>query len=312
MNPRRRWLTRTLLALLAAAFLAALLFPVAAGALLSAFARTRPQDLADRRTPADHGVSYRTVGLRASDGVRISGWLLFAREPAGCAVVLAHGLFRSRRELLERAVWLSRNGCRALALDLRRHGESGGERSTLGAKEALDVEAGAAFLRRSFPGDRIFLFGVSMGGAAAAGAGVRLAAPPAGVVLDSVFRSAPAVVGRYADLFFGLPEFPTGDLALLGMRLAGDFRPRELDVEVLSARLGARGVPVLVIAGGADERAPAGDQAALFRANGHPASRLLRVEGAGHARACLVDAPACEAELNGFLGLGSVFYDPEG
>ncbi len=307
---------------LAAGLLAALLFPVAAGVLVARVARTRPQDLADRRSPADHRVSYRTVFLETADGVRISSWFLPARRPAGCSAVLAHGLFRSRLELLERAVWLAENGCRVLSLDLRRHGGSGGERTTLGAREALDILAAADLLGERFPGDRMFLLGISMGGAAAAGAGARLAEPPAGVVLDSTFRTAGAVVGRYAQLFFGLPAFPTRELVLFGMGLAGRFRPRDLDVEALAAQLGARGVPVLVIAGGRDEQAPARDQEAVFRANGLPDSRFLRIEAAGHGRSCLVDPGACEAELTRFFGLArpneaepgraGLFYDPEG
>lgn len=321
-NRSFRWPRRLLLWGLATGLLVALLFPVAAGALLTRLARTRPQDIADRRSPAEHGAAYRTVFLETADGVRISSWLLPAKRPAGCSVVLAHGLFRSRLELLERAVWLSERGCRVLSVDLRRHGGSGGERTTLGANEALDVLAAAEFLGQRFRGERIFLLGISMGGAAAAGAGVLLAEPPAGVVLDSTFRTAAAVVGRYAQLFFGLPEFPTRDMVLFGMGLAGDFRPRDLDVEGLSARLGARGVPVLVIAGGRDEQAPAGEQEAVFRANGLPESRFLRIDAGGHGNSCLVDPGACEAEMIRFLGIegpnegepggAGLFYDPEG
>ena len=310
MSPRqtrrsRRWL-RVLAWLAGVTLLIALSVPVAIGVLLTRFAGTRPQDRVLRTTPADHGRSYRTVLLRTRDGVPISSWLLRAGSPAECSVVMAHGLFRSRRELLERGAWLARRRCRALAVDLRRHGESGGERTTLGFSEALDVVAGAEFLRREFPEDRLFLYGVSMGGAAVAGAGVRLSEPPTGVVLDSAFRSAPQVVDRYADLFFGLPPFPARDLTLIGMGLSARFWPWDLDVEALSARLGESGVPVLVIAGESDRRAPAADQLAVFRANGHPASRILRVGEAGHGRPCLVDGAACEAAISDFLGL-----DPE-
>lgn len=315
---RRRKARRILLGLAALGLLAALSLPTAVGVLLASFSGTRPQDLQDRATPGDYGLSYRTVLLRSEDGVRIGSWLLRARRPAGCSVVLAHGLFRSRREVLERAAYLSARGCHALALDLRRHGDSGGTRTSLGFLEGLDVMAGARFLRREFPGDRLHLLGVSMGGAAAARAGAVMAADVAGVVLDSTFRNVPEVVDRYADLLLGLPPFPAGDLTLLGLELAAGFEPREMDVEQFSARLGEAGVPVLVIAGDGDLRAPLEAQAAVFRANGHPASRMIVVEGATHGRPCLRKPRACEAALQEFLDLppeeagtpAKLLYDP--
>ncbi len=315
---RRRKARRILCGVGAAVLLVALSLPTAVGVLLASFSGTRPQDLEDRAAPGDYGVSYRTVLLRSEDGVRLGSWLLRAPDPAGCSVVLAHGLFRSRREVLGRAAYLAARGCHALTLDLRRHGDSGGRRTSLGYLEGLDVLAGARFLRREFPENRLYLLGVSMGGAAAARAGAALAADVAGVVLDSTFRNVPEVVDRYAALLVGLPPFPAGDLTLLGLELAAGFEPREMDVERFSARLGEAGVPVLVIAGDADRRAPLAAQTAVFRANGHPESRMVVVEGATHGRPCLREPRACEAALAEFLALppeeagtpAKLLYDP--
>ena len=300
---RRRKMRLVLWWLAVAAVLAALSLPTAVGVLLASFSGTRPQDRDDRRTPADYGAAYRTVLLESEDGVRLAAWLLRPRDPEGCSVVLAHGLFRSRREVLERAAHLAERGCHALTLDLRRHGESAGTRTSLGLLEGLDVLAGARFVRREFPANRLYLLGVSMGGAAAARAGAVMADDISGVILDSTFRNAPEVIDRYADLFVGLPPFPAGDLTLLGLGLAAGFEPREMDVESFSARLGAAGVPILVLAGDGDRRAPLQAQEAVFRANGHAGSRMIVVEGATHGRPCIVDPRACRTALVDFLAL---------
>ena len=315
---RRRKLRRILWGLAGAVVLVALSLPTAVGVLLATYSGTRPQDLEDRATPWDYGVSYRTVPLSSEDGVRLASWLLRTRRPSGCAVVLAHGLFRSRREVLDRAAYLVGRGCHALTLDLRRHGDSGGTRTSLGFLEGLDVMAGARFLRREFPKDRLYLLGVSMGGAAAARAGAAMAADVTGIVLDSTFKNVPEVVDRYAALLVGLPPFPAGDLTLLGLEFTAGFDPREMDVERFSARLGEAGVPVLVIAGDEDRRAPLEAQTAVFRPNGHPASRMVVVKGATHGRPCLRKPRACEAALAEFLDLppqeagtaAKLLYDP--
>lgn len=315
---RRPNTRRILWGLAAFVLLIALSLPTAVGVLLASFSGTRPQDLEDRATPGDYGLSYRTVLLRSEDGVRLASWLLRAPHPAGCSVVLAHGLFRSRREVLDRAAYLAARGCHALTLDLRRHGDSGGTRTSLGFLEGLDVMAGARFLRREFPENRLYLLGVSMGGAAAARAGAAMAADVTGVVLDSTFRNVPEVIDRYAALLVGLPPFPAGDLTLLGLELAAGFEPREMDVERFAAGLGEAGVPVLVIAGDEDRRAPLEAQAAVFRANGQRDSRMVVVEGATHGRPCLRKPHACEAALAEFLDLtpeegvtpAKLLYDP--
>lgn len=303
----RRW-RRVVVCLAGILLLVALSLPTSVGAMLAGFARTRPQDLQNRANPGDFGRSYRTVLLESEDGVRLSAWFIRARKPSGCSVVLAHGLFRSRREVLERATYLAGHGCHAVTVDLRRHGESAGHRTSLGFLESRDVLAAARFLRHETPDDRLYLLGVSMGGAAAARAAVEIADDVRGLVLDSTFRNVPEVVDRYAELLFGLPPFPAGDLALIGLGLTAGFEPRDMDVENFSRRLGEAGIPILVIAGDEDRRAPAESQAAVFRANGHPAARMIVVEGASHGRPCLVEPTTCEralAEFLGFSGAGS-------
>ena len=89
----------------------------------------------------------------------------------------------------------------------------------------------------------------------------------------------------------------------MGMRLSAQFRAEDLDVEEHSRTLGLRGVPVLVIVGTEDRRAPPGSQEAVFRANGLSGSRMLTVRGAGHGRPCLVDPAACREAFAAFMGL---------
>ena len=305
MSRRRKWLARAVLGLFVSAVLFVLLIPVAVGVALTRATGTRPQDRALTDTPRDFGLRYQSVLIPTEDALRVSAWLLPRSEPAPCSVVIAHGLFRSRREALDRAVFLARAGCEVLAIDLRRHGDTRGGRTTLGHDERFDVIAAAGYLRKRSPGTRLYLMGVSMGAAGVAGAGAALAVPPAGVVLDSTFRNATEVIDQYADLLFGLPPFPAGDLTRIGMRLSAQFRAEDLDVEEHSRTLGRRGVPVLVIAGREDRRAPPASQEAVFRANGLPRSRMLTVAGASHGRPCVVDPAACREALAAFLGLSS-------
>src|SRR5207237_5718496 len=104
-RPRRRfkWLRRIVITLIVL-FLALLyvVFPLWASSLVT-HATTRPMDRRLTTTPRDLQADYKDVEFAAADGVRLSGWLLPSRDKH-VTIIFSHGLFRSRRELLERAV----------------------------------------------------------------------------------------------------------------------------------------------------------------------------------------------------------------
>lgn len=117
--------------------------------------------------PAPH----HDVEVTTRDGVRLVGSYLpgpAADRPARevPAVLLAHGFAGHRRKpaYAALAARLSQEVA-VLTLDLRGHGHSPG-RSTLGDREALDVRAGAAWLRQEGHGWTAAV-GVSMGATAA-------------------------------------------------------------------------------------------------------------------------------------------------
>src|SRR5215831_19204666 len=142
-KPKRRWrriFKRLFITLVILAVV--MLFGVIPWGLaaLVTSAGTRPMDRNLTKTPADFGEAFKDVEFLTSDGVKISGWLV----PGGdkqATIVFSHGLFRSRRELLERAMDLRKLGYSALLYDSRNHGASGHARVSLGYNERLDVEA---------------------------------------------------------------------------------------------------------------------------------------------------------------------------
>ncbi len=151
-------------------------------------AKTRPMDRNLTETPANFELQYKDVDFQTSDGVKLSGWLIPSRDKH-VTIVYSHGLFRSRRELLERAAELARVGYGALLYDSRNHGLSGPARVGLGYNERLDVEGAVRFLREDLrTPDRIVLFGISMGATAALLAAAETP-EAAAVISDSSFLS---------------------------------------------------------------------------------------------------------------------------
>jgi fermentation-respiration switch protein FrsA (DUF1100 family) len=239
-------------------------------------ATTRPADRRLTETPANMGATFKDVEFQTRDGVMISGWLLPGRD-RGVTIIYSHGLFRSRREMLARAVDLWRLGYGALLYDARNHGASGPARVSLGYNERQDAEAAVKFLREeAAAADRIVLFGISMGAATAL---LAAAETPevAAVISDSSFLSLKDTIDHHLRAFLRLPAFPLSNEIRFWMEQRADFDDSNLDALGAVKKLGER--PVLFIAGARDRRMPPEIAEKLFQASASPKSKVIVIDG---------------------------------
>jgi pimeloyl-ACP methyl ester carboxylesterase len=245
-------------------------------ALLITNAGTRPIDRQLTENPATFGAEFKDVEFHTTDGVNISAWLLPSKGK-NLTIIYSHGLFRSRRELLKRAVDLWKLGYGALLYDSRNHGDSAHAKVSLGYFERLDAEAGVKFLREEVhTTDRIALFGISMGAATAL---LAAAETPdvAAVISDSSFLSFRDTTDHHVKLFFRVSSFPlAGELRFFVERRAG-FDGEKLDALAAVKQIGDR--PILFIAGARDRRMPPEIASRLFEECSSPKRDLLIVEG---------------------------------
>jgi alpha-beta hydrolase superfamily lysophospholipase len=293
---RRRW-KRILLGLVVALLLFATVGAPYLLAVLITRAGTRPMDLELTSSPADYGLPFEEVSFPSTDGVAVSGWFL----PGGTrksVVACGHGMFRSRREVLDRAAFFRQQGYDTLVFDFRRHGASGGELMTLGYQERWDFEGAVEFLREKRPDAPVVLYGVSMGAGAALLA-ARETPAVAAVVADSPFLNVEHTVVHHVKLIFGLPRFPFASALLWFLEMRGGFDREDFDLEAASAALGDR--PLLVLAGGEDRRMPLDVQKRVAEASKSPLSRLVSFDGAGHGAAYRLATEAYQRELLLFL-----------
>lgn len=259
-------------------------FPWALAALVTG-ARTRPMDRSLTETPATFGAPFSDIEFQTSDGVKISGWLV----PSGdkhATIIYSHGLFRSRRELLERAMDLWKLGYGALLYDQRNHGASGAARVTLGYHERFDVEAAVRYLHDDVhTTDKIVSLGISMGASAAL---LAAAETPeiAAVISDSSFLSFKDTVDHHVNMFLRLPRFPVSNELRFYIERRGEFDGSDLNALEAVKRIGDR--PIMFIAAAHDKRMPPAIAEQLYQACSSSKRDLLIVEGPGdniHAHA---------------------------
>lgn len=104
------------------------------------------------------------------DGSTLTGWLIYQDRPSP-TLVLTHGYGSNREELLSTSYELWEAGYNVITYDLRAHGNSTAEKSSLGPAELADLKATidyAKSLRNSagspISDGRIGLLGVDLGG----------------------------------------------------------------------------------------------------------------------------------------------------
>jgi pimeloyl-ACP methyl ester carboxylesterase len=301
----RRWLRILKRVLIILLILAAVLvfgvFPYWFSSIVTR-AGTRPMDRQLTTTPANFGAQFKDVEFETSDNVKISGWLLPSREKHA-TIVYSHGLFRSRRELMERAIDLWKLGYGALLYDARSHGESGTARVSMGYWERLDAEAAVKFLREEVhTDDRIVLFGISMGAAAAL---LAAAETPevAAVISDSSFLTFDDTVNHHVRLFLHLPTFPMANEFKFFIERKAGFDASKLNALDAVKRIGDR--PILFIAAAHDRRMPPEIAQTLYNACASSKRDLLVVDGPGSD----VHGHAYQANPQFYIGRVAQFLD---
>ncbi len=260
-------------------------------ARLSAPVRHPPE-----RTPAEVGLDYREVALRSSDGLSLGAWWV-GRDGSSRAAVLVHGWGGDRSDLhiVETALVYHRAGFNVLMLDLRAHGESEGDRITVGYREARDVRGALSWLeRRGFDLQDVVLHGWSLGGAA-----VVQAAPGTGVaavVEEAAYADLVPLLRERLPEVSGLPAFFTPGILLMG-RLFLDIDPWAVRPVEEAGQLYREGVPFMIIHSRDDEMIPFEHAESLAAA--HPEATFWEIKGYGHVAA--YEHPEYRERLLAFL-----------
>ncbi len=205
----------------------------------------RPQN---RRTPADVGLNYERHVFRGGRGIALEAWLV-PRPDAYGTVVLFHGHAASKDSQLREAKAFHGMGFNTLLVDFYGSGGSGGDGTSIGYYEALDVTQAFAYAQHLPRPGPVLLYGTSMGAAAVLKAVADDDLRPAALILECPFDSLIGTV-RHRFTSRGMPSLPVADLLVFwGGALEGfnGFRYRPVDS---AARVR---VPTLLMNGDRDD-----------------------------------------------------------
>jgi pimeloyl-ACP methyl ester carboxylesterase len=271
---RRKWLVRLVIlsaVIIAAWFLCSL-------AVAYRYVR-RAQPIFAEPVPNITWAAVQTVQLHTEDGEQIGAW--FIAGPADKpAVLFLHGNGGCRSACLGPVETLVREGYSVLTISLRAHGDSSGDTKDFGYSARYDVIAAVAWLRENRPGKSVVVWGQSFGSAAAIFAAERLGEDVGGYILECPYKDLRTAV--WNRLKERLP--PVLDaIAYAGLLSVSPLLISDVDRISPINEIGKTpsGVPILILAGGKDTRAPLDDARSLaIRVAGH--SSLVLFDGADH------------------------------
>ena len=238
---------------------------------------------ADRAAAREIGATLEEVTIAAADGVSLQGWLFVPRRQNGHAIVLLHGVTSNRAAMVPSARLFLEHGYRALAVDARGHGDSGGRFGTLGALEAGDLRRWIERLGSEVPDGCVHAFGQSLGAAIALQASD--APGLCAVVAESGFASVREIAFDRVGQQLGAGAW-AGRYALRpGLELAFLYARLRYGVDLAAASaaraVAAPGVPILVVHGLEDVNTPVRHAEMIAAANPQRVS-LWVIRGGGH------------------------------
>jgi uncharacterized protein len=294
MTPtRRKWLRR-MLALVALTVVVWLGLSFAVASRLT----RRAKPLAAEPAPAVSWGAFEALRLHTSDAHELGAWFTSGR-PGRPVVILLHGNGESRTACLPQAELLVTAGYGILAVTLRAHGDSTGDRNDFGLSARHDAVAAIEWLNAHYPGRPVVVWGRSLGSAAALFAARDLGPGVCGYILECPFRDLRTAVRNRLNYY--LP--PVLDaVAFAGLRVTA---PLVLPDFARVAPLEAAGeMPpeprVLVLTGTADRRATPDEARAIADRLGRRAE-LVVVEGGDHLQLQRPDPARYRVLILGFL-----------
>ncbi len=240
------------------------------------------------------------VHIPSFDGLKLSALYIPAEteSPKGTCIVF-HG-YRSLAtvDFAPEVEFLHSLGYRLLVPYQRSHGESEGKYITYGVNERLDCRDWVKYIDGRFPGEDIFLMGISMGSATVMMASdLELPETVRGIVADCGFTTPWEIMAHVAKKDYNLPAFPLLNLVDLLARCKAGYSLKGADAR---KALAAAKIPVLFIHGEQDDFVPLSMTRENYAACGSPKDLYL-VSGAGHAQSFAIDPAGCGEKIAEFL-----------
>lgn len=239
---------------------------------------------------------YDTVSLQTKNGRHIDAWFARRDSAAKGTVILFHGIGVSKMTLIDEANEFRYLGYHIMMVDFRGHGNSEGNRTTIGYREAEEVKLAVEYIQQK--GEKnIFLYGSSMGAVAVARAIYLYGLRVSGLILEMPFYSLQTYLkARAAQI--GFPAQPFAFFTSFWIGLEKGFNGYRHKTTRYAAGIDC---PVLLQWGTSDLYVNEKEIRAIYGSIRSADKRLVIYEGAAHESLLRRDPEKWRVATEGFL-----------
>ncbi|HRG92245.1 MAG TPA: alpha/beta fold hydrolase [Chitinophagaceae bacterium] len=240
--------------------------------------------------------AYDTVRLQTKKGLNIDAWYARADSSAKGTVILFHGIGVNKMALIDEANEFRYLGYNIMLVDFRGHGNSDGNRTTIGYREAEEVKLAFDFIQQK--GEKnIFIYGSSMGAVAVTRAIYLYELKVSGLILEMPFYSLQTYLkARAAQI--GFPAQPFAFFTSFWIGLEKGFNGYKHRTARYAAAIHC---PVLLNWGTLDHYVNEKEIRAIYEAIPGREKRLIIYEGASHESLLRKDAEKWRTSTESFL-----------
>jgi len=223
---------------------------------------------------------FDTITLKTAKGISIDAWYSHTDSASKGTVILFHGITANKGMVISEASEFRYQGYDVLMVDFRAHGNSGGQTTTIGVKEAEEVKLAYDYITGK-GGKSIFLWGNSMGAVVVAKAIADLGLKPAGVDLEMPFGSLQSHLQARARVlgFGGFPEKPFGFFVSFWMGVERGFNGFKQKTSSYAKKVNC---PVLMQWGARDNYVQKSETDRIYEAIASANKKLVIYEQASH------------------------------
>jgi uncharacterized protein len=238
---------------------------------------------------------YQTLHLLTKDSLSLEAWYIPVDTSKG-TVILFHGLGGNKSNILKEGYEFRYLGFNVMLVDMRAHGRSDGNITTMGFRESEDVKLAYDYIIKK--GERnIILYGISLGSVVIAKAIYDYNITPSRVILEIPFSNMERLVGVRGRMI-GFPQGPFGAFVTFWASVEQGFNGFKQHTYKYVQKITC---PVLVQCGATDIFAPPAERDVIFKNIPVAEKKLVIYENAVHQPLLNADPLKWKQEISEFV-----------